>query len=103
MNDKILEISYYYYLYFFHIGNVVSYNVRTSFKILVGIWLLSMVVLIFAYSGVLTSLLSVPKLEPTVNTLEDLVKGGQLRITIEKNVHMSREFLVNYQDFRIKK
>jgi len=54
-----------------------------------------MLVLILAYSGVLTSLLSVPKLEPTVNTLEDLVKGGQLRITLEKNVHMSRELLVS--------
>ena len=50
-----------------------------------------MLVLTLAYSDVLTSLLSVPKLEPIVNTLEDLVKGGQLRITLEKNEnHMSR-------------
>ncbi len=53
-----------------------------------------MVVLVFAYTGVLTSLLSVPKLEPIVNTVDDLAEGGKLRITIEKNTQTSREFLV---------
>ena len=77
-------------------GNSVSYDARTSFKILVGIWLLCMVVLVFAYTGVLTSLLCVPKLEPIFNTVEDLAEGGKLRITIEKNIQLHREFLVGY-------
>ncbi len=53
-----------------------------------------MVVLVFAYSGVLTSLLTVPKLEPIVNTVEELIESGKLRITIERNIQISREFLV---------
>ncbi len=76
------------------LGNTVSYGARTSFKILVGIWLLCMVVLVLAYTGVLTSLLTVPKLEPIVTTVDELVDDGKLRITLEKNIQMSREFLV---------
>jgi len=53
-----------------------------------------MVVLVLAYTGVLTSLLTVPKLEPIVTTVDELVDDGKLRITLEKNIQMSREFLV---------
>ncbi len=77
-----------------NVGNSVSYNARTSFKILVAFWLLSMVVIVFAYTGVLTSLLSVPKLEPTVNTVENLANDGKLRMTIEKKTLNGRELLV---------
>ena len=42
-----------------------------------------MVVLVYAYTGVLTSLLATPKLEPTVNTWEELAYGGKLRLTTE--------------------
>jgi ionotropic glutamate receptor len=58
---------------------------RTSFKLLTGIWLLSMVVLVNAYSGVLTSLLTVPKLKPIARTLKDVADNKELKVTVEKN------------------
>ena len=78
-------------------GYYISYEARTSFKILVGVWLLCMVVLINAYSGVLTSLLTVPKLEPIANTMNGLLESNVLRVTIEKNGGYSRRFLVTYK------
>jgi len=66
-------------------GTYISYEVRTSFKIFVGVWLLCMVVLINAYSGVLASLLTVPKLDPIANTMNELLESKVLRVTIEKN------------------
>ncbi len=53
-----------------------------------------MVVLINAYSGVLTSLLTVPKLEPIANTVKELVSSDELRFTTEKNAGYAIRFLV---------
>ncbi len=57
-----------------------------------------MVVLVNAYSGVLTSLLTVPKLEPIVNTLQELVEREDLGfggVTIEIDSMVTKELLVN--------
>jgi len=51
---------------FFYKGNHVSSQFGVTFKFMVGVWLLSMIVLIYAYTGVMTAFLSVPKLEPTL-------------------------------------
>ena len=59
-------------------GYLVSYTSRQSLKILVGFWLISMVVLINAYAGVMTALLTAPKLMPIVNTLEEAVTQNRL-------------------------
>jgi len=75
------------------LGNLVPYNSRQSFKILVGIWLLSMVVLIYAYTGVMTSLLTVTKLQPIVQTLEETVQKNRL-VTMERDRTLSRTFMV---------
>jgi len=40
------------------------------------------------------SILSVPKLKPTVNTLEELVEQQKLRLTIEKDSTLTQLFLV---------
>ena len=69
---------------------------RTSFKLLTGIWLLAMVVLINGYLGVLTSMLSIPKLEPIFFTVKEVVDSGELRVTIEKNSALSTQFLVYF-------
>jgi len=55
-----------------------------------------MVVLINAYSGVLTSLLTVPKLKPIANTMNEVVESNVLRVTLEKNGGYSPRFLVFY-------
>ncbi len=67
---------------------------RTSLKILTGVWLLSIVVLINGYAGVLTSLLTVPKLRPIAQTLKDVAESTELRVTCEKNSYFSDIFLV---------
>ena len=53
-----------------------------------------MVVLINAYSGVLTSLLTIPKLNPIANTMKEVTESKELRVTVEKNLPMSKKFLV---------
>ncbi len=53
-----------------------------------------MVVLINGYSGVLTSLLTIPKLNPIVNTMKEVTESKELRVTVEKNLPFSKIFLV---------
>ena len=67
---------------------------RTSFKILTAIWLLSIVVLINAYSGVLTSLLTVTKLKPIAHTMKDVAESKELRVTCETSSIYCKMFLV---------
>ena len=67
---------------------------RTSFKIMTGIWLLSLVVLINAYSGVLTSLLAGTELQPIAQTLKDVAESKELRVTCEKSSILAKIFLV---------
>ena len=58
-------------------GNRVSSQFGVTFKFMVGVWLLSMIVLIYAYTGVMTAFLSVPKLEPIVKNFEEAVLQGR--------------------------
>jgi len=53
-----------------------------------------MVVLINAYSGVLTSLLTAPRLKPIAQTLKDVAESKVLRVSCEKNSFFSQTFLV---------
>ena len=53
-----------------------------------------MVVLVNAYTGVLTSLLAVPKWEPIVQTLDDVAASPHLRLTVEKATVPAQEYLV---------
>ena len=61
---------------------------------MVALWLLSMVVLVNAYIGTYTANLAVPKLEPTVETLEELAASKKLKMTIELNSDLSYKVLV---------
>ena len=67
-----------------------------------------MVVLVNAYAGVLTSLLTVPKLEPIVNTLQELVENQYLGlggVTVERASSIVKDLMVNknyYYYFNVK-
>lgn len=74
-----------------------SYKARSSFK-MVGIWLLCIVVLINAYSGVLTSLLTVPKLKPIVITLKEVAESDTLRMTTERGSVLAKTVLVCFDE-----
>lgn len=62
-------------------------------------WLLVMVVIIYAYTGVLTSLLADPRFEPTMESVEELVTRGNFRLTIEKKTILTQDFLVSCSVF----
>lgn len=77
-----------------YVGYYIPYGTRISLKLLIGIWLPCNIVLINAYAGVLTSLLTVPKLEPIANTVEDIAKSDVLRMTIEDKLGLADIFMV---------
>ena len=79
----------------FGIGNVTPREVkRFLFRLMLALWLLSMVVLINAYIGTYTANMAVTKLEPTVDTLEDLAASKKFKMTIELNHDLSYKVLV---------
>jgi len=62
---------------------------------MLGLWLLMMVVVINAYTGVLTSLMSVPKLKSIPQSLKELAEMKEYKPTIQKNQILAEAFLVN--------
>ena len=73
------------------------YNMRTGSRgryILVGVWCLMAVVLANAYAGTLFSFLSVTKLEPIVNSLEELAQSKALQLIIQHQSELAIRFLV---------
>ena len=52
-----------------------------------------MVVLINAYTGVLTAMMTAPKWEPIVESLEDIAQSSHLKLTIEKASFITSELL----------
>jgi len=57
-----------------------------------------MVVVVNAYTGTLTSLLTATKLEPIINSWKELAANGitqNRQVTIDMNSAMAKEFLVN--------
>ena len=53
-----------------------------------------MVVLVNAYTGTLMSYLTVPKLKPIVNTLEELAASSETKMTVDFELGKARMFLV---------
>lgn len=53
-----------------------------------------MIVLVYAYSGLLIAFMTVPKLEKTIETLDELAKDGRLRVTMEEKSLLTTVFLV---------
>ncbi|KZS21010.1 Uncharacterized protein APZ42_012161 [Daphnia magna] len=74
-------------------GNSVSAKERLSFRLLLGIWCLTMVVLVNAYTTTLTSYLTVPKLKPIVNTLAELAASHDTQMTVDFELGKARMFL----------
>ena len=67
---------------------------RLSVRILIGSWLLAMVVLVYAYRGVLMSILFVPKLKPIVENWEQLAAQNELKLTSDLNSTLTQLFMV---------
>lgn len=65
-----------------------------SGKTFLGTWLLAMCVLTSAYSGVLTSLLTVPTITVPVDSVEDLVSYGKIPWNLERGTWMHGRYAV---------
>ncbi len=67
-------------------------------RLMLGLWLLMTVVLVNLYMSTLTSYLTVVKLKPIPNSLEDLVYNyehkGQCLLTMQKGSHILSKFYV---------
>ncbi|XP_057376140.1 ionotropic receptor 93a-like [Daphnia carinata] len=74
-------------------GNCISPKAKLSLRLIAGLWCLTMVVLVNAYSSTLMSYLTVPKLTPIVNTLAELAVSRDSQITIDFESDMSRMFM----------
>lgn len=59
---------------------------RNSFRILAGTWFLIALVLVNSYAGILITALTVPTMEPVIDTLEDMAARKQDGITLAVNV-----------------
>ena len=66
-------------------GNSIAYKSRQSLKIQVGLWLLTMIVVIYGYTGTLTAYLTLPKWMPTVSTAQDLASRDDIHFTVESD------------------
>ena len=59
-----------------------------------GLWLLMMIIMINLFTSTLTSYMTVIKLKPIPNTLEELAASNEYRITMEKGVVVTDVLLV---------
>lgn len=78
----------------FPIGNYASPKTGFPFRLMLGLWCLTMVVLVNAYTGTLMSYLTVPKLKPIVNTLAELADRHDTQMTVNFELGKARMFLV---------
>ena len=62
--------------------------------IMVGTWLLVTVVLANAYAGTLFSFLSVAKLQPAINSLEELAKNTHIQLVLQARTELADRILV---------
>ena len=74
---------------------------RSSYRLLVGFLLLAATVLVNSYSGTLVSSLTMTKLKPTVNSLEDLSASSDLTMTVNVISIVAQTIVVGYGLMRI--
>ena len=67
---------------------------RTVIRVMITTWLAGTLVLVYAYSGVKTSLMAVPHWQPTFNTLEEVIASNRFSIISEMGVSLTGQFLV---------
>lgn len=64
-------------------------------RIVAGVWCLGSVVLAYLYSGCLTSFIAIPKMRPLIESLDDLLLGGNdLKFATPKNSFLEADIFV---------
>lgn len=67
---------------------------RFSFRLLIGAWLLVAMVLVNSYSGTVISFLTVPRMKPPINTLEDLATSRDVNLILYRDIVITRQIMV---------
>ncbi|KAI9556993.1 hypothetical protein GHT06_016787 [Daphnia sinensis] len=75
-------------------GNSISPKEKFSLRLVAGLWCLTMMVMVNAYSSILTSYLAVHKLTPIVNTLQELAaRISETEVTVHYGTEQTAMFL----------
>ena len=80
------------FIYFFYLGPYIPLR-QTSFRIVTGFWCLMTLVLINAYASNLISYLTVPKLQPVIQSLQHLSSSRDLKLAIDANSVLAQRIL----------
>ena len=64
--------------------------------LLVGLWCLMCVVLANGYAGTLFSFLSVAKLEPAINSLEELANSNEVKLLVQHRTELADRLMVSF-------
>ena len=95
----------YFFLYIYFKGDSNRGSSRSndgglSFRILIGGWLLAATVLVNCYSCTIISYLTVPKMKPSINTLEDLAGDQDIDIIVWQEIVIGQLILVRISQRR---
>ncbi|XP_032779707.2 ionotropic receptor 93a isoform X1 [Daphnia magna] len=99
MNPGRNRISSYVSSYLIYVVNILTNQGcreafdRHSFRILAGFWLLGAMVLVNSYSGIVISSLTVPKMKPPIESLEDLASNKEIGIVLRHDMTMGIQIL----------
>lgn len=63
-------------------------------KVLIGVWLLAATVLVNCYAGIIISAMTVPKMLPPIDSLEDLVRNDDVTIANQGDAILTLQYLV---------
>lgn len=66
-----------------------------SSRLLLAFWLLGATVVVNSYSGTIISYLMLPKMKPSINSLEDLAQNQDVGLVVRDDMLISQIILVN--------
>lgn len=87
------------FFYEYGIAKDMSTHSPNSSPIVLSVWCLACVVLVYLYTGVLISYLTIPKMRPIVETVEELAESTRLQVVAIKNSIFESTLLVSSELF----
>ena len=82
--------------FFLFLAYFIRLDSRRALLIVVGVWCLITVVLANAYAGCLLSFMSVNKLGPIINSLDELALSKDTQLVAQGGADITNLFIVNY-------
>jgi hypothetical protein len=72
---------------------------RNSFRVLAGVWVLCATVLVNSYTGIVTSSLTTPKMNPSIESFEDLAASSEIGVVLRHDTSIGEQILVKSKPF----